>query len=287
MPPEQPQGILDILLAQFYNIFNAIPALIKASIIFLVGYVLALIVRRLVQRLLGAIGIDRLAERVRSIEIFQNSKFEFIPSRIISNVLYYFILIIFGMAAIEALGLKILSDLLADLIEYIPNAVTALVVLVIGLVIADAVKKVVYNTCRALNISAGNLISNFVFYFILLNIILIALAQAKLQTEFVENNITVLLAGLAGAFAIGYGLAARTVMANLLASFYNRGKMQIGDEVTVDGMRGEVVTMNNVELVLRAEESEYIIPFSKISEAGVEIHSRRTRGPGLPPNTGA
>jgi hypothetical protein len=75
-------------------------------------------------------------------------------------------------------------------------------------------------------------------------------------------------------------------MSSLLASFYSRGRVKVGDEVTVAGMRGEIVTLNNNDLILRAEDSEYVIPFSLVTKGGVEIHSRRETGPALPPNRG-
>ena len=278
------QSIVDALYAQAALLLAVIPAILKALVIILVGYILAKIVRKLLKRVLEAVGIDKLADRLTSIELFQNSNFNIVPSVIISSGAYYFIIIIFVMAAVEAMGLRIISDLLNDLITYIPNGVTALVVLIFGIILADAVKKIIYETCRSLGIAAGNLIANVIFYFILLNIILIALRQAQLQTEFMEQNITVILAGVAGAFAIGYGLASRHVMGSLLASFYNRGRLNIGDEVTINGMRGEIVTMNNSDLVLRSEESEYIIPFKNLTSESVEVHSRREQGPALPPN---
>lgn len=276
--------IVDALYAQAAVLLAVIPAILKALVIILVGYILAKIVRNLLKRLLEAVGIDKLADRLTSIDLFANSNFTIVPSAIISSAAYYFINIIFIMAAVEAMGLRIISDLLNDLITYIPNGVTALVVLVFGIILADAVKKIIYETCRSLGIAAGNLIANVIFYFILLNIVLIALRQAQLQTEFMEENITVILAGVAGAFAIGYGLAARHVMGSLLASFYNRGRLNIGDEVSIDGMRGEIVTMNNSDLVLRSEESEFIIPFKNLTSRSVEVHSRREQGPALPPN---
>ncbi|OAV42654.1 mechanosensitive ion channel domain-containing protein [Lewinella sp. 4G2] len=278
------EAILEALQAQLNLLFEVIPALLKAFVIILVGYLLAKLVRNILKRLLEAVGIDKLADKLMDIELLQSSNFNLVPSAAISSAAYYFILIIFIMAAVEAMGLKIISDLLKDLIAYIPNGVTALLVLVLGIFLADTVKKIIYETCRSLGISSGNLIANVVFYFILLNIILIALRQAQLQTRFMEANITVMLAGVAGAFAIGYGLASRHVMGSLLASFYNRGRLKVGDDVTIDGMRGEIVTMNNSDLVLRAEESEYIIPFSKLTSESVQIHSRREVGPPLPPN---
>ncbi|MEM6772898.1 MAG: hypothetical protein AAF597_20130, partial [Bacteroidota bacterium] len=150
--------------------------------------------------------------------------------------------------------------------------------------VADAIKKLIASTCASLGIASGNLIANIVFYFILLNIILIALRQAKMQTEFMEDNISIILAGVAGAFAIGYGFASRDIMSSLLASFYSRGRVKVGDEITVSGMRGEVIVINNNDLILRAEDSEYVVPFSLVTKEGVEIHSRRASGPALPPN---
>ena len=277
-------GILDALYNQFEAMLAVIPALLKAGIILLVGWLLAKVVAKVIRRLLGAIGVDRLAERLMQIEFFQQSKINLVPSIIISRIVYYFIIIVFVMAAVEAMGLTMISQLLQDFIAYIPNGLTAFAILVLGIFVADAVKKVLVSACLSLGIASGNLIANVVFYFILLNILLIALRQAQLQTEFMEDNISIMLAGVAGAFAIGYGLASRDIMSNLLAAFYNRGKIKIGDEVSVGSMRGEVVSLNNNELILRAEESEYIIPFRMVFSEGVEIHSRRESGPALPPN---
>jgi len=282
------ESIFNALRDQAILMLNVIPALIKGVVIFIVGLVLAKLLYRLILRFLGAIGVDKLADRLMSIEMFEKANFDLVPSRIVAACVYYFILIVFSMAAVEAMGLKIISDLLKDLIEYIPSGVTAFIVLIIGIFLADAVKKVIASACRTLGISSGNLIANVVFYFIMLNIVLISLRQAKLQTKFMEDNMSIILAGVAGAFAIGYGLASRHIMSSLLASFYNRDKFHIGDEVTIDGMRGEVVTINNNTVILRSldEDSEFVIPYSKVATVGVEIHTRRDKGPALPPHEG-
>lgn len=280
------QSIIQALQDQAILMLAVIPALIKGVVILLIGLILAKLVRRLIKRLLGVIGVDRLADRLMSIEMFERSKIDLVPSTIVASTTYYFIIIIFAMAAVEAMGLKIISDLLKDLIEYIPNGVTAFLVLVVGIFIADAVKKAVQAACRSLNITSGNFLANIVFYFIMLNIVLIALRQAKLQTEFMEDNMSIILAGVAGAFAIGYGLASKSIMTSLLAGFYSRDKFHVGDEITVNGKRGEVITINNNNIILRSTEveSEYVIPYSQVLDYGVEIHVRRDKGPALPPH---
>ena len=89
------ESILEALNAQVALLFAIIPALLKAFIIILVGYIIARTVRTLLERLLAAIGIDSLADRLMSIDLFKNSKINLVPSVIIPKAVYWFIMIIF------------------------------------------------------------------------------------------------------------------------------------------------------------------------------------------------
>lgn len=279
--------ITGILYNQFLGLLDVLPAILKAVVIFAIGIIIARLLRRLIKRLVKLIGLDRFAEKINQVDMIQQAGIEIKVSSLLSSLVYYFIVLVFTMTAIEALGMAMVTKLLADFINYIPNAITALVVLLIGLFLADLLKKIILTTCQSLNIKAGNLISNVIFYFIFLNILLIALRQANMQTEFMENNITVILAGVAGAFALGYGLASRQIMANMLSSFYNRGRLSVGDEITINGRRGEVIQLSTSSITLRSNDSELIIPFQELSKSGVEIHTRRGSENTLPPHTGA
>ena len=280
------EDIFEIVRQQTLLIFSAIPALVKALVVFLIGYLLARLLRYVIKRLVAASGFDRLSDRVMDIEFFRKTKVQLVPSRVLATFVYYFVLIVFTMAAVDALGMDKLSDLMVRLVAYLPNAVTAFIVLIGGIFLADKVKRLITNACRSLSIPSGNLIGSAVFYFILLNIVLIALSQAQLQTEFMEVNISIILAGIAGAFAIGYGMASRHIMGNILAGFYNRSQLRVGDEISIDGKRGEVIRLSNVTITLRSDESEYTVPFSKVSSDGYEIHSRREERAKLPPHLG-
>ena len=279
------KSLWELIKEQFFALFGVIPALFKAAFIFIFGYLIALLIYRGIKTGLQRMRADNLAQLLNQIEFVQRSRFVLTPSKLLSSIVYYFMMVITTMAAIEALGMQMLSQMMADLINYIPQAVTAFFVLLVGIFIADFVKKIVLATCRSLGISAANLVANIIFYFIFLNIVLIALRQASLQTRFMESNISIVLGGVAGAFALGYGLASRDIMGNLLSAFYNRGRIEIGDDITIDGKRGQIIAMNNNSLTLRStEDSEVIIPFKKLTDQTLEIHSRRTRDDLLPPN---
>lgn len=99
-----------------------------------------------------------------------------------------------------------------------------------------------------------------------------ALDQAGVRTDFIKSNLMIVIAGAVGAFAYGYGLASKGMMANFLASFYTKDKFKIGDTVTVAGVKGQIVEMDNTAFTLKAEQSKVIFPLSKLAEKEVEIH---------------
>lgn len=268
---DKPLGLLEELLRNFLAV---VPNLVGALGILIVGLIVSRIVARLLRKFLKAIGADRLAERLNEIEIVHKSKIRLVPSTLLSKVLYYFMLFVFVIAATDVLNMPIISNLMGDILNYIPILISALLVLVIGLLASDVLKNVVKTACDSLAIPAAGLISNVVFYFVFVNVAMIALSQAQIDTNFIQDNLSIILAGIVLAFSIGYGFASRHIVANFLASFYNRGKVQKGDIIEIDGVQGEVIAIENGRLVLLSEDKTVLIPLSRMSTERITIINR-------------
>lgn len=269
MPPFV-QDVIDKLK----DLLNVLPNVITAAAIFILGLILAKMLRRIVGRALSLTGIDRLAERFNTIDLVSQSNITIKPSAFLAGTVYYLMLFVFSMAAVEALGMNAISELMTDFINYLPKAFSALLLLVLGIVLCDLIKKAVLTTCESVGIPAARLIANVVFYFLFLNVILVTMKQAELQTTFMEHNISIILAGVIFAFSIGYGLASRSMMANMLSAFYNREKFESGDEITIEGQRGTVINADNTTLTLRVAEGELVVPLHKLSADSYTIHRR-------------
>ena len=76
------------------------------------------------------------------------------------------------------------------------------------------------------------------------------------------------------AFAIGYGLASQASMSNFLASYYSKGKFDVGDTVTIDNVTGKIVEMDKSSLILIKEGGNKIVfPLNHVSNMKIEIHN--------------
>lgn len=261
--------IFQRLISQF---IGAIGQFLGAAMVFLLGYVIAKIIYRLVKRLSTKIGVDALGDRLNSIEFIAQNKMNIKISEVLAKTAYYLILLLFALAATEVLNMPAISNLVVDIINYIPSLLSAAIVLVVGIFIADSIKNVVITACRSLNIPAGNFIANFVFYFLFLTIGMSALSQAQFDTGFITQNLSIVLAGIIAAFAIGYGFASRDLMSNFIASFYSKSKVKIGDRVGIEGQVGIVTAMDNNTVTLQADGKKVLIPLSKLTSTQIEIY---------------
>lgn len=262
--------ILNELYEQFKTFF---PNLVFAIVILIIGWLIAKIASTLVKKVLKSIKIDTLADRLNEIDIVQRVNLTILPSVIIGKVVYYFIMLIIFIIATEQLGIEAVTDLLKNFINYLPNLIVALVYFIVGLLIADAIKGIVATTCQSLGIPSAKVIANIIFYFLFLSVTMSALNQAKISTAFINSSLMIVIAGVVGAFAFGYGLASKRMMANFLATFYAKDKFKVGDLIALDGTKGEIIEISNSAFVLKTEKSNIVYPLSKLTETQVEIYS--------------
>ncbi|MEZ4985925.1 MAG: mechanosensitive ion channel [Saprospiraceae bacterium] len=268
------QKIWNTILGHLEQLGAVVPNLITAFAVLLVGFIIARILRKLISKVLAKTGIDKLAAQLNEVDMIANTRMEIKLSTMLASIVYYLIMFIFLMAAIEVLGMEAISNLMTDMINYLPKAIAAFFVFLLGIVLSDMVKKLVRTTCDSLGIASGKLLSNMVFYFLFLNVALVTMKQAELQTTFMENNISIILGGVILAFSIGYGLASRSLMSNMLSAYYNKDRFEVDDEITVGGQRGKVIAMDNTSLTLRTEEGEVVVPLSKLSTEQYTIHRK-------------
>ncbi len=248
------------------------PNLIFALAILIVGWIIAKLIASIIKRILKAIKIDDLADKLNDIDLVRQANMKILPSKIISKIVYYVFMLITFIVATDKLGVEAVTNLLTDFIGYLPRLFTGVIFFIIGLLIADAIRGVVLTACQSLGIPSAKIIANVVFYFIFLSVTMSALDQAGIQTDFIKSNLMIIIAGVVGAFAFGYGLASKGMMSNLLASFYTKGKFIIGDTITVDGVKGQIVAIDNTSFSIQTETSKMVYPLSKLTEKGIEVH---------------
>ncbi|MCB9308623.1 MAG: mechanosensitive ion channel [Lewinellaceae bacterium] len=266
------QEIQQALTEMLVGLVGAIPKFITALVILIIGLIVANIGKKMSIRLLKKLNIDVLGQKLNGIDILQKNNIEIKLSVLIGKFIYGVVMLVFVMTAIGVLDLPVLAELIRDLIRFIPNLIAGFIILIFGLLLSDGLKNVVYTTCKSLGMPSASLISNFVFYFVFINILIVALSQASINTSFIEQNISIIIAGGVLAFSIGYGLASKDIVSSFLASFYTKDRVKIGDKVTVNGVTGIIVDLDKTSITIDTSDSKIIIPLSTLIKENIEIY---------------
>lgn len=264
-------NIIEILGQVLLKFASAIPNLFGALIILILGWIISKIISKSLLKILEKVGIDRFGDKLNATDFAIKANFKIVLSSFTSKLVYYILMLIFLMAATDVLGIPVISQMVSDLISYLPRLLSAILLFVLGIYLAEFVKNIVLAAANSLSIPSASIIANFVFYLIFLTLTISALAQASIETSLITSNLTVILGGVVLAFAIGYGFASKDTMANFLASFYSKNKVKIGDLISIDGSKGRVVAMDSTSLTLQDDVKTTVIPLKKLTSDKVEI----------------
>lgn len=264
-----PDGLTGDLLKQFVD---AVPRVLTAIVILIIGIIIAKIIAGIIRRLLEKVQVDKLGDKLAEIDIVEKSNITIKISKIISKFVYYIMVLFFMVASAEALGMPAISDLVTDIINFIPNLIVAIIMLILGLLVAEVLKNIVLTALKSLGIPSANMIASFVFYFILITVFVSALRQAAVETNFLETNLSILIAGVVFAFAIGYGLASKDLLKNIISSFYNKGRLSVGDRISVEDVSGEIIEIDNTTVTIRSNDRRIVYPLSHVLGNKLTIH---------------
>ncbi|MBI1226247.1 MAG: mechanosensitive ion channel [Bacteroidetes bacterium] len=265
--------IIEIVKQVLFQFASAAVNIAKGTIVVAIGWGIAKFVSKGLEKLFIGIKIDRFGDKINETEFAQKAGLNIKLSAFFSKLTYFVLMLVFVMMATDVMGIPIVSEMVKDLISYLPKLLSSLALFVLGIYLAEFIKNIVLATTNALGISSGKIIANFVFYLIFLTLTISAMAQASIETSLITSNLTVILSGVVGAFAIGYGFASRDTMANFLASFYSKNKVKVGDYIQIDGSKGRVVAMDNNSLTLQGDGKIIVIPLKKLTSDKVEIFS--------------
>ncbi|MFY7827582.1 MAG: mechanosensitive ion channel family protein [Flectobacillus sp.] len=267
-------NIQDILIDTFRKLLEQltgfVPKLLGAAILLIVGSIVSNIVSKILKTALEKSGFDRLGDKLNKIDVIARFG-ELKLSLIVAKVLQYFIMLVFITASTEALGMQVLTDMVASLVNLIPKLIASAILLFAGLMIADALKNTVVNLCNSFKIESAKLLGNIVFFFFFVIALIASLKQAGIETSLLESSFNLIIGGLVLAFAIGYGFASRDVLTNILSNFYSKNKFKEGQVIEVNGVRGTIISFDTTSLTLQTGDTQTILPLNVLQKEKIEV----------------
>lgn len=186
------------------TIFNAIPNVFCAIVIIAAGVFIAKLVAKLLEGLLAGIGADTLIEKVTG-----NKESKLVLSKTIAAIVKYVLVVIFIVQGVNVLKLDILTKIGAAIIGYLPAVLSAVIILAVGIFAANTVESALAK--KFPTAKAGALTAKVVIYIL---VGFLCLSQLGVATKIVETTFILIIAAIAVAFAIAFGVGGRKFAAD-------------------------------------------------------------------------
>lgn len=198
-------GVVESFNAVIINTVGFLPKLISAIIILIIAWIVGRALGAVVSRVLDRVGVDDALRRTvvgRSIESSGTS-----ISRVFDLIVRWTIYIIGIMAAVDVLGITALTSVTQSVLMYIPSLISALIVLIVGFILADFVGDLIRRIGTESGMSYMGIFSTATQIFLYFIVIIIALDQLRINTSIIYVFATALAWGIAIGAGVGLGIA--------------------------------------------------------------------------------
>lgn len=197
------EAIAISLLGLWERFIGFLPSLIGAILVFLLGWIIAVVLGKLAEKILQTLQIDQALEKLGMTQRFSDYGMKLNLAAFLGGVVKWFLILVFLMAATDILQLPQVTNFLNSILLYIPNVVVAVIILTIVFLLGNLVYSIVKGSTRAAGVVSATLLATLSKWAIILFGVLAALIQLGIATSLVNT----LFMGLIAMFALAGGLA--------------------------------------------------------------------------------
>jgi hypothetical protein len=212
-------------LNQFWlQMVNFVPKLLAVIVIIFVGWLVAKLVRSAVKRILTLTQFDRFAQK-SGLEAFMNSgNYNLTMSGIISQVMYWLVILLFIITGANALEMTQVATLLQQLASYLPRIIVAILVVVFGTLLARFVNRLVFAWLHSIKFPHALAVSTSTEYGIQIFSVFVALEQLGIGMQLIYSLFVIVFGAFFLALAIAFGLGGKDWAAKVIEDFERNKK---------------------------------------------------------------
>ena len=185
-------------------------------VILLIGWIISKLIRTLVTRVLKAIRLDSLSERIKLGDLLAKGGIKYSLSDLIGVICYWLALLVTFVVAINAVGLTIAADLLNRIVLYIPNIIAAIFILILGMFVATLLSSIVQTAATNAGLSQAKILGKIAEVVVMVFAIAITLEQLNIGAKIIELTISILVGSLGLGLALALGLGCKDIVARFI-----------------------------------------------------------------------
>lgn len=250
-------GLMNI----WYKVITFLPDLIVAILFLLVGWFVSSIIKNFLNKSLIKIGFNTFLDKLGLDVLLKKMEVNITGSQMVASLISIFFLLIFLLAALDIVGLTVLSGLIDTLVLFLPKLLASLAVLICGFFVAQIVFNGVKIASKNTGVDYGRSVAEVCRGIIIVITVSLSITQLDIDVSLLNNIMTVVIASVGLAAAISLGIGTKSMAQEIVAGVYLREMYQIGDNIEVKDIKGTLASIGSVASKVMGEgESMTTLP---------------------------
>jgi hypothetical protein len=197
-----------------------LPKLLLASLIVLVGWIFAKVLKLALSKGLRGINFNVLTERAGIDGFLKQGGIEIDTIGVLAMLAYWLVILVALMVAFGSLGLPYVTEAVGRVALFVPKIMLAVFILAFGAYFAYFIDRAVAAYGRNVGLADAELLGRVARYAILLFVVLVALEQVDVAIDLIHDSFLIILGGVVLALALAFGLGARRRAGELLERWW-------------------------------------------------------------------
>jgi len=211
----------DVLSASLKSIWlgiaNFIPTFLAAVVIVVVGWVIGVILFKLVENVIRFAKVDGALRAAGFEKVVEKAGLKLDSGYFLGKLVEWFAIIVFVVAALGVLGLTQVTDFLSSVVlGYLPQVIVAVLIILIAAIVADAMQKVVVGAAKAADMKSVNFAGSVTKWAIWIFAILAAIVQLGIAVSFIQTLFTGIVIAVSLALGLSFGLGGQDAAARYI-----------------------------------------------------------------------
>lgn len=215
-------AVLSSLQEVWTAFLGFLPDFIGAIVIFVVGIIIAAWGRRIVEEILKAVRLEDLSRSAGFADYLKKADIRLTATELLGAVVKWLVLLVFFIAAVEVLGLTIVSTVLTRVLGFVPNVVAAALIFGAGFVVANLADGLVRGAFATVDHEAAKPVGRLARWVVLVVAFFAAVGQLQIAPALVDTFFQGLTWTLVLAVGLSVGLGGKDLVAKLLDDWYKR-----------------------------------------------------------------
>jgi hypothetical protein len=218
------QTVMGALASTLGTFMSAIPLLFAFIVILVIGWLVSAAIAGLVAGILRGLRFNDLAQRSGFSDFVHNMGVRTDASGFVAGIARWFVRLITLVVAFESLGLTAISQILNQVLMWLPQVAVALLILVVGGLVANALAGVVRGAVASAEVGNPEVLANVARGAVLAFAILAAINQLGVAQDLVRTLFMGIIGALTLGFGLAFGLGGRDTASEIVRDWYVQGQ---------------------------------------------------------------